>query len=69
LIATLEIGEVLIFTWFMPNFIADAPIQPEKMGDLNGSMQYLLEVLLKESRRLISFAGVNANKTKAPFTS
>jgi hypothetical protein len=28
--ATLVIGEVSIFTWFMPNFIADAPIQPEK---------------------------------------
>jgi hypothetical protein len=39
LIATLVIDEVLIFTWFMPNFIADAPIQPEETGGLNGSMQ------------------------------
>jgi hypothetical protein len=30
-------------------------------------MQHLLKDLLKESRRLISFAGVNSNKTKALF--
>jgi hypothetical protein len=34
-------------------------------GGLNGSLQHLLEVLLQESRRLISFAGINSNKTKA----
>jgi hypothetical protein len=24
------VGEVLVFPWFVPNFIADAAIQPEK---------------------------------------
>jgi hypothetical protein len=32
----LVIGEVLVFTWFMPNLIADAPIQPEKTSSLGG---------------------------------
>jgi hypothetical protein len=34
-------------------------------GGLNGSMQHLLKVLLQEPRKLVSFAGVNSNKTKA----
>jgi hypothetical protein len=40
---------------------------PDKSGGLNGSTQHLLKVLLQESRRLISFAGFNSNKTKALF--
>jgi hypothetical protein len=35
-------------------------------GGPNRSMQHLLKVFLSESRRLISFAGVNPNKAKAP---
>jgi hypothetical protein len=40
---------------------------PDKRGGLNGSMQHLPKVLSYGSRRLISFAGFNANKTKALF--
>ena len=40
---------------------------PEKSGGLNGSTQHLPKVLSQGSRKLISFAGVNANKTKALF--
>jgi hypothetical protein len=36
----------------------------QSSGGLNGSMQHLLKVFLYESMRLISFAGVNSNKTK-----
>ena len=36
----------------------------DKTGGLNGSTQHLLEVLLDESTRLISFAGIDSNKTK-----
>ena len=36
----------------------------DKRGGLNGSMQHLLKVFFYESTRLISFAGVNSNKTK-----
>jgi hypothetical protein len=36
-------------------------------GGLNGSMQHLLKVSLKEARRLISCADINSNKTKVLF--
>lgn len=39
-----------------------------KRGGLNGSMHHLLQVFLRESGTLISFAGANSNKTKALFT-
>ena len=45
----------------------DARPLSEKAGGLNGSMQHLLKVFLEKSRRLISFAGMNSNKTKALF--
>ena len=38
---------------------------PGRSGGLKGSMQHLLKVFLYESMKLISFAGVNSNKTKA----
>ena len=42
------------------------PIAPEKRGGLNGSMQHLLKISLKESRTLISFAGANVKQNKSP---
>jgi hypothetical protein len=39
-------------------------IGPEKRGGLNVSTQHLLKVFLQGSTRLISFAGINSNKTK-----
>jgi hypothetical protein len=48
-----------------PKLLSPAPGQVPIVGGLNGSRQHLLKDLLKESRRLISFAGVNSNKTKA----
>jgi hypothetical protein len=46
-------------------YIQAEPIpSPEKSGGLNGSMQYLKKVFMQESKRLISFAGVNSNKAK-----
>ena len=46
-----------------PSPIAKSP-HSDKRGGLNGSLQHLLEVLLEESTRLISFAGVDSNKTE-----
>jgi hypothetical protein len=54
LIATLVIGEVLNFTWFMPNFIADAPIQPEKASSRASRGGY----------RLLLFAEIPAEVNK-----
>jgi len=40
---------------------------PDERGGLNGSLQHLPKFLSQRSRRLISVAGVNSNKTKALF--
>jgi hypothetical protein len=37
MISTLVIGEVLIFTGFMPDFIADALIRPERTPSVASS--------------------------------
>jgi hypothetical protein len=54
----------------MPGFIGGwrtSTPHSDNPGGLNGSLQHLLEVLLEESTRLISFAGVDSNKNKALF--
>jgi hypothetical protein len=46
-------------------FEDEAVQSPDESGGFNGSMQHLLKIFLYASWRVNSFAGTDANKTKA----